>query len=111
MSVYGHRCLGPKGLATGCLGKMNWEFSEKDLWNQLLYLQSLFDVDRAGNKEVKVDGEGSTGEELEKVKVLAEVNRERFGTVKDTVEMWLKKNGRQWVQMDSLFGFALETAV
>ena len=111
MSVYGHRCLGPKGLATGCLGKMNWEFGEKDLWNQLLYLQSLFDVDRAGNKEVKVGGEGSTGEELEKVKVLAEVNRERFRTVKDTVEMWLKKNGRQWVQMDSLFGFALEMAV
>lgn len=111
MSVYGHRCLGPKGLATGCLGKMNWEFSEKDLWNQLLYLQSLFDVDKAGSKEVKVGGEGSIGEELEKVKVLAEVNRERFGTVKDAVEMWLKKNGRQWVQMDSLFGFALETAV
>lgn len=102
ISVYGHRCLGPKGLATGCLGKMQWELREKDVWNQLLYLQSLFDVDRA-TKDASGDRE-----KREKMKILAEVNRERFGTVRDVVGKWLERNGRQWVQMDSLFSFALK---
>jgi DNA polymerase alpha subunit A len=102
MSVYGHRCLGPKGLAMGCLGKMQWEYREKDVWNQLLYVQSLFDVDRAskGEQGLKIESE-----KKEKMKVLAELNRERFTTVKDVVGKWLERNGRQWVQMDSLFGF------
>ncbi|KAF2019737.1 hypothetical protein BU24DRAFT_365402, partial [Aaosphaeria arxii CBS 175.79] len=105
ISVYGHRCLGPKGLATGCLGRMNFEVREKDVWNQLLYLQSLFDVDRS-NKDpdlVKLESE-----KAEKRKVLAQLNRERFNTVKDCVGRWLDKNGRQWVQMDSIFSFALQ---
>ena len=47
MSVYGHRCLGPKGLARGCLGKMRYEYTEKMMYNQLLYFASLFDVEKA----------------------------------------------------------------
>lgn len=103
MSVYGHRCLGPKGLGQGCLGKMALEYSEKMMWNQLLYLQMLFDVDKAKDavRREKV-------ESVEKVHVLAEVNRERFGTVWEVVGAYLEKNGRQWVAMDSLFGFALK---
>ena len=50
MSVYGHRCLGPRGHGTGCLGRMRYEYSEKMLYNQLLYLQSLWDVDKAKRK-------------------------------------------------------------
>ncbi|KAH0542179.1 hypothetical protein FGG08_003400 [Glutinoglossum americanum] len=47
MSVYGHRCLGPKALGRGCLGRMNYEYTDKMLYNQLLYYQSLFDADKA----------------------------------------------------------------
>lgn len=47
MSVYGHRCLGPKGLAHGCLGKMHYEYTEKMMYNQLLYFSTLFDVEKA----------------------------------------------------------------
>ncbi|KAF2473440.1 uncharacterized protein BDR25DRAFT_282974 [Lindgomyces ingoldianus] len=104
ISVYGHRCLGPKGLAKDCLGKMGWEVKEKDIWNQLLYLKSLFDVDRVG----KAGGSRVEEEAREKAKVLAEVNRERFGTVRGVVERWLERNGRQWVQMDTLFAFAMK---
>jgi DNA polymerase alpha subunit A len=109
ISVYGHRCLGPKGLAKDCLGKMSYKYSEKDLWNQLLYFQSLFDVDRVGKEVVTstVKGEDE-GEKRQKMKVLAEVNRQRFGTLKGIVGKWLERNGRQWVQMDSLFAFALK---
>lgn len=109
MSVYGSRCLGPKGLAKDCLGKMHYELREKDVWNQLLYFQSLFDVDRVG----KGDGGGVgtvqlESEKKEKIKILAETNREKFDTLKGVVEKWLERNGRQWVQMDSLFSFALK---
>lgn len=104
ISVYGHRCLGPKGLAKDCLGKMSYEIKDRDVWNQLLYFQSLFDVDRVAKGEPGMKVE----ESVEKLRVLAEMNRQRFGTLKGVVEKWLERNGRQWVQMDSLFSFALK---
>ncbi|QSZ29438.1 hypothetical protein DSL72_003952 [Monilinia vaccinii-corymbosi] len=96
MSVYGHRCLGPKGLAHGCLGKMRYAYTEKMMYNQLLYFSSLFDVDKA-----KANARGT---EKELVSALAEHNRARFTTLKGVVERYLDKCGRQWVAMDSLFG-------
>jgi DNA polymerase alpha subunit A len=109
MSVYGHRCLGPKGLGHGCLGKMHPEYTEKMLYNQLLFLSRLFDVDNAKDKAEKEAREGRiAGEKKEKVCVLAEVNRERWDVVKGVVKAYLEKNGRQWVQMESLFGFAFK---
>ncbi|CZT07648.1 probable DNA polymerase alpha catalytic subunit A [Rhynchosporium graminicola] len=96
MSVYGHRCLGPKGLGHGCLGKMHYEYTEKMMYNQLLYFSSLFDVEKA-----KIAAKGT---EKERVLAMAEHNRVRFGTLKAIVDKYLDKCGRQWVAMDSLFG-------
>ncbi len=101
MSVYGARCLGPKGLARDCLGRMRYEVGERDLYNQLVYFASLFDVDRARSGAAAGDGG--------KICVLAEHNRIRFATVKGVVDKYLDKCGRQWVAMDTLFaklGFA-----
>lgn len=111
MSVYGHRCLGPKGLAYGCSGRMSYEYSEKALYNQLLYLQSIFDVDKAlekmggsaGMMKVKPEPELK-----EKAKVLAGMNRDRFAVCWDTVKAYLDKSGWGWVSMDSLFAFAMK---
>ncbi|KAJ2906769.1 putative dna polymerase alpha catalytic subunit protein [Zalerion maritima] len=118
ISVYGSRCLGPTGLAEGCLGKMHWEMGEREAYNQLVYFSSLFDVEKAREavggsskdaaataREVEVD-DGHGGKmmvERERVLALAEQNRARFGTVRGAVEAYLKKCGRQWVQMDMLF--------
>lgn len=103
MSVYGHRCLGPRGLGKGCLGRMGWVVSEKQVWNQLVFWERAFDVERAKEGARKA---GAAEEGLrEKVEVLAEVNRERFDTVKRVVKAYLDKNGRQWVNMGSLFEF------
>jgi DNA polymerase alpha subunit A len=105
MSVYGHRCLGPRGLGAGCLGRMRYDYAEKALYNQLLYLGSLFDVDKARKALARV-GATMDAEERQKFEVLGECNRERFGTARDVVKGYLERNGRQWVQMDSLFAFA-----
>jgi DNA polymerase alpha subunit A len=109
MSVYGHKCLGPRGLGRDCSGRMRYEYSEKALYNQLLYLSSLFDVDKA-KKALGRIGSGVDAEERQKLEVLGERNRERFGTARDVVKGYLERNGRQWVQMDSLFKFALKQA-
>ncbi|KKK15086.1 putative DNA polymerase alpha catalytic subunit [Aspergillus rambellii] len=103
MSVYGHRCLGPRGHAEGCLGKMTYEYSEKQMYNQLLYFASLWDVDKARAMAEKE----ASGEKKDSVAALVEFNRIRFGTVKGVVDAYLKKCGRQWVEMDNLFRFML----
>ncbi|CAO1598471.1 DNA-directed DNA polymerase alpha catalytic subunit pol1 [Xanthoria calcicola] len=106
MSVYGHRCLGPRGRAEGCLGRMQYEFSERALYNQLLYLRGLWDVEVKGGGG-KSDGVKVEEGEREKAKVVGERNRERFETCRGCVEGYLAKCGRVWVQMDGLFGFML----
>jgi DNA polymerase alpha subunit A len=101
MSVYGHRCLGPRGQGKGCLGKMNWEMGEKGVWNQLVFWEKAFDVEKAKvSASVKMEGDVK-----DKMVVLAEVNRERFGTCRGVVKAYLDKSGRQWVDMGTLFGF------
>lgn len=83
---------------------MRYEYTEKDMYNQLLYLRDLWDVEKVGSGVVK----GEREEEREKVKAVKEWNRERFGTCRGVVEGYMKRCGRGWVQMDGLFGFALQ---
>lgn len=104
MSVYGNRCLGPKGLGRDCLGRMRYEFGERDMYNQLMYFAGLWDVDKAKTKVQAGTGEGKDAEQKDKILALAEHNRVRFGTVKGVVDKYLDKCGRQWVAMDVLFG-------
>lgn len=103
MSVYGHRCLGPRGRAEGCLGRMTYEYPEKQMYNQLLYFAGLWDVEKA---KATAEKEAS-GEKKDSIAALVEFNRIRFGTIKGVVDAYLKKSGRQWVEMDSLFRFML----
>ena len=103
ISVYGHRCLGPRGRAEGCLGRMSYEYSDKKLYNQLLYFASLWDVDRA-KERARSDKEFEAVRE--RVTVLAEGNRGRFEVVRGVVEAYLRQCGRQWVDMAGLFSFA-----
>ncbi|KAK3400996.1 hypothetical protein B0T20DRAFT_405745 [Sordaria brevicollis] len=109
ISVYGTRCLGSKGLAHGeCSGRMRYEYTERDIYNQLVYFASLWDVDRAKSKAKEAgdddaDAAKLSREEKERVAIMAEHNRVRFGTVKGVVEKYLDKCGRRWVAMDTLF--------
>jgi DNA polymerase alpha subunit A len=107
VSVYGSRCLGPKGLARDCLGRMRYEVGEREIYNQLVYFGSLWDVERA-REQAGAGGDGKNvevpaGEMRDKILALAEHNRVRFGTVKGVVDRYLDKCGRQWVAMDTLF--------
>ena len=101
ISVYGHRCLGPQGLAKGCLGRMQPEVSGKVVGNTFGYWKGLFDVEKMYK--------GADSTEVERVRALRSIeNREVCGTVKDVVEGYEKKCGWVWVQMDGLFGWAMK---
>ncbi|KAJ8123307.1 hypothetical protein ONZ43_g711 [Nemania bipapillata] len=111
LSVGGTRCMGPQGLASGCTGRMRYEYSERDIYNQLVYFASLWDVDKARAKAESgvtgLGGEGNAGAlsaaERERIRTLAGHNYNRFTTVKSVVDKYLDKCGRQWVAMDTLF--------
>ena len=97
---------------------MAWEYGEKALYNQLLYLQGMFDTDKTlvSLNRAPLAGGGGNGaaagiDEREKEKVIAENNRERFETCRGVVGRYLEKSGWGWVSMDSLFGFALKALV
>jgi DNA polymerase alpha subunit A len=84
---------------------MRYEYTEKAIYNQLVYFASLWDVDRAKT---------NAAEDADKIMALAEHNRVRFSTVKGAVDKYLDKCGHQWVQMDTLFsklGFSKLIAV
>ena len=106
------------------------EYSERMLYEQLQFLQAVFDVDRARERAaaagptraavaaktaaaVAMGGSGdataaaATEQNVEKINALAEINRQRFGVAKNTVGRYLEKSGRLWVAMDGLFGFAI----
>lgn len=111
MSVYGHRCLGPQGLAKGCLGRMGFEVSGKVVGSTLGYWKGLWDVDKAAGSSGAVGTETSKRmEEVERVMALRSSmeNRERFAVLKGVVEAYERKCGWSWVAMDGLFGFALK---
>lgn len=101
IAVYGKRCPGPKGLSRGCKGIMSYEYNDKMLYNQLLYFQTLFDVDKA----IK----DAAPEKHDLIKAVASMNRTRFTVVKSVVDKYLDKNGRRWVSTESLFRFALQS--
>lgn len=103
ISVYGHRCLGPRGRAEGCSGRMAYEYTEKQMYNQLLYFAGLWDVDKAKAALGK-----ESGEKKDSISALAEFNRARFDTIRTVAEGYLKKCGRQWVEMDTLFRFMIQ---
>jgi DNA polymerase alpha subunit A len=83
---------------------MGYVYSEKRMYNQLLYFAGLWDVDKAKEK-------AKSAKEFEDVKervvVLAESNRASFEVMREVVAGYLRKCGRQWVDMGGLFGFAL----
>lgn len=111
LSVCGTRCMGPQGHATGCRGRMRYEYSERDIYNQLVYFASLWDTEKARAKAESgatgLGGEGNAGAlspaEKERFRALAAHNEKRFETVKSVVDKYLDKCGRQWVAMDTLF--------
>ncbi|GAA5895337.1 DNA-directed DNA polymerase alpha catalytic subunit POL1 [Sporobolomyces salmoneus] len=93
MSVYGKRCLMPQ-----CRGAMHFEYSDSKLYDQLLYFDMLFDVEKA---RAKIAG----GADQPEFEARVDANRIALDQLRKVVTKHLEKNGRRWVSMESLFSF------
>lgn len=117
ISVYGKRCIGASGKGLDCRGVMRYRYTDKALYNQLLYFNSIFDVEKtkAGKLRPIVDAletpAGSGGKEDQQklaqgqVDALAEQNKELFGYCQEVVLKYLDECGRRYVNMGSIFDF------
>ncbi|CAN6650614.1 DNA polymerase alpha catalytic subunit A [Trichomonascus vanleenenianus] len=103
INVYGKRCMGQDG---DCQGTMRFEYSDKDLYNQLLYFDAIFNMDKA-----KAELEDDTTKaqldagEIARINALAEQNRDRFETTRQVVAKYLRSCGRRYVDMHNIFNF------
>lgn len=112
ISVYGKRCIGSSGKAYGCKGIMRYKYSDKALYNQLLYFDHIFDVDKAKKMKLRplydsLDQPENNPPQLPsgQLEALAEQNRELFGNCKGVVQKYLANCGRRYVNMGSIFDF------
>ncbi|QEU59606.1 Pol1 [Kluyveromyces lactis] len=108
ISVFGKRCL-----LDGCTGVMSYKYSDKQLYNQMLYFQSLFDLQKNKLQTLKPlyhSGDSNAPEKSlshSEVQALAEQNRLLFEVSKQVVEKYLSDCGRAYVNMGSIFDFML----
>lgn len=106
ISVFGKRCL-----SDGCTGVMRYRYSDKQLYHQLLYFESLFNLDKNKNRELKpIYYEGDLDFPKDQIvqstlNVLVEQNRELFNINNMVVQKYLSNCSRRYVDMTSIFDF------
>ncbi|SGZ50084.1 CIC11C00000002055 [Sungouiella intermedia] len=106
ISVYGKRCIGSSGKAHGCKGVMRYKYTDKALYNQLLYFDAIFDVDKAKSNKLRPVSDSALENLSEgQLNALAEQNRALFGNCREVVDRYLKDCGRRYVNMKAIFEF------
>ncbi|CAR22667.1 DNA-directed DNA polymerase alpha catalytic subunit POL1 [Lachancea thermotolerans CBS 6340] len=104
VSVFGKRCLNEN-----CMGVMRYRYTDKQLYNQLLYFESLFDVDKNKKDAVKPlykpDHPDAPEAKIPTSQLLAlgEQNRELFQVMSSVVQKYLANCARRFVDMDAIF--------
>ena len=91
LSVTGMECLDPY-----CRGSMRPVYSDKTLYTQLSYFQSLFDIEHA-TKQLP------TEEMRDMAPHLVAGHQESFGKIFDHVDKFLQKSARKHVDLGALF--------
>ncbi|EDK44463.1 DNA polymerase alpha catalytic subunit [Lodderomyces elongisporus NRRL YB-4239] len=117
ISVYGKRCIGLSGKGLDCKGVMSYRYTDKALYNQLLYFQSIFDVEKTKQRKLRpirdaLEEEGKEGKDGKvaelatgQIEALAEQNRDVFAYCQGVVQKYLAECGRRYVNMGSIFDF------
>ncbi|KAJ1580306.1 hypothetical protein NDA11_003538 [Ustilago hordei] len=120
-SVYAKRCLAVHdsksaalldatsntGSHLACRGRVEPVYKDKQLYDQLVYLESLFDVGRIKEK-VGGGGGGVTASAKawqDEVTAVLDVNKRELETLHKTVDKYLARNGRRYVKLSELFRF------
>ncbi|KAJ7230554.1 DNA polymerase family B-domain-containing protein [Mycena pura] len=93
MGVWGRRCL-----QRGCQGKVSFVYSDAQLYNQLRFYASLFDVEKATKSAV---GSAHT----DTVTAVISNNVAFLQAMMACVERYLDQSARRWVELSSIFSF------
>ncbi|KAF7309528.1 DNA polymerase [Mycena indigotica] len=93
MGVFGRRCLQRK-----CKGKVVYEYSDAQLYNQLGFYASLFSAEKASKMAV-----GAANADL--VNAVISNNFAFLQTMTTCIERYLDQSARRWVELSELFGF------
>ncbi|KAJ9474897.1 DNA polymerase alpha catalytic subunit A [Pseudozyma hubeiensis] len=116
-SVYAKRCLAVhdtksaalldatanSGSNLSCRGRVEAVYRDKQLYDQLIYLESLFDTSRIRDKVSA--GAGTNKAWQDEVLAMLDVNKRELDMLHKTVDKYLAKNGRRFVKLASLFRF------
>ncbi|KAF4610852.1 hypothetical protein D9613_006632 [Agrocybe pediades] len=90
MGVYGKRCL-----RSNCKGRVTFEYSDTQLYNQLRYFVSLFDGEKAMNL--------APPNRREEIAAIVLKNQVLLGTLTECVERHLNNCGRRWIDLSAIF--------
>lgn len=104
VGVYGRKCMGQDD---ECQGTLRFVYDDGKLYTQLLYFDSLFDVDRAKNNAMEEKDDNDDDFKFETVRALAEQNRVRFSTPRRIVDKYLVDCGRRYVDFHAIFSFMM----
>ena len=100
LSVAGSPCL-----ARGCNGKMHPVYSDKDIYTQLKYLVSLFDVDHACKEQERRNKGAFLAKDM--LKNVSRIDLEAFGILHNICGHFMQQNGYDVVDQSffqALFG-------
>lgn len=103
ISVYGKKCVNHE---IQCFSTMRYEYTDKDLYTQLLYFDSLFNGDRAKlalDKARKDKKNGEAAVRAEKMMALASQNAARFVVTRKVITKYFSNCGYRYVNMSDIF--------
>ncbi|GMM32796.1 DNA-directed DNA polymerase alpha catalytic subunit [Saccharomycopsis crataegensis] len=107
MSVYGRKCL-----SASCDGLMRYKYSDQELYRQLMYFSTIFDVEKMKKNSLKqIYSVGAVKPDPitdSQVSILAEQNKEFFHLCRSIVDKYLNNSARRFVDMGSIFSFMME---
>ncbi|KAJ7460715.1 DNA polymerase family B-domain-containing protein [Mycena latifolia] len=93
MGVWGRRCL-----QQGCRGKVTFEYTDAQLYNQLRFYASLFNAEKAAKAAV---GSAHT----DAVNAVISSNLGCLQAMTACVERYLQQSARRWVELSTIFSF------
>ncbi|KAF9482567.1 DNA polymerase alpha catalytic subunit [Pholiota conissans] len=91
MGVYGRRCV-----RSGCKGKVSFEYSDTQLYNQLRYFLHLFDTEKAKSAT-------KSSQRKEIVEAVIAKNELLLNSLTGCVERHLNNCGRRWIDLQAIF--------
>jgi DNA polymerase alpha subunit A len=112
MRMYGWRC----GAPGGCKGRVQFKYGDTELYTQLRYFATLFDMEKIskaaqGNARKGehsliqlIDQEGClTLLDAEEIEAIIVKNHEFLRVMSKTVDKYMEQCGRCWVNLGALF--------